>query len=483
MGLLDDLKNTFGIKPVNIGELNRRTTYERKKPPVPVTHRDPLEGIEIIDKYRTVKTLLDEGSPIVLVSGRAGTGKSTLIHYLRNVFKKNLVVVAPTGIAALNVKGATIHSFFRFPPRIVTDEDIRVVRDRSLYTKLDLLVVDEVSMVRADLIDAMDTFLRLNGRYSTKPFGGTQVLFVGDLFQLPPVVTRTEESVLFARRYTSPFFFSGKALQNCQLSPVELTKIFRQGDTEFINMLNKIRVAEDLGSVVPRVNAACCDSSKKDNTIITLTCTNAAADQINEVEISNLPGKSRTFIGEVSGRFAVEDTKLPSPLNLKLKPRAQVMFTKNDEQKRWVNGTLGRITALKKASIQIELITDHPGAIYDVQRVEWESYKYEYDYLEDKIKPVVTGRYIQYPLMLAWAITIHKSQGKTLEKVRIDLGKGAFAAGQVYVALSRCRSLANISLVRPIQTSEIKCDQRIKRFYFALLELRKKDFNRKIEIK
>jgi hypothetical protein len=470
MGLLDTLKDILGISPVNIGDLNNRATHKRSQLPVAVATHASLEDIEITDEYRVVETLINKGIPVVFVSGRAGTGKSTLINYLYHGLNKNIVVVAPTGIAALNVMGATIHSFFRFPPRIIADEDIKTVRDRKLYSKLDVLIVDEISMVRADLVDAMDKFLRLNGRHSDRPFGGTQLVLVGDLFQLPPVVTREEESVLFARRYTSPFFFSSKALQGCQLVPVEMTKVYRQNDSNFTDMLNHIRVAENLESVIPLINTKCYDRSKPKSSILTLTCTNAKADQANTQELNKLPEESRTFTGEVSGKFAVKDAKLPSPLNLRLKPRAQVMFTKNDSQKRWVNGTIGKITAIKKASLQVELITDHPGAIHEVQRVKWESYKYEYDYTEDKIKAVITGQYIQYPLMLAWAVTIHKSQGKTLEQVCVDLGNGAFASGQVYVAISRCRSLADLSLVRPIDMREVKCDERIKRFYLALTE-------------
>ncbi len=470
MGLLNALKEILGIAPVNIGELNRQATHARPSPPPVPPRVDPLEGIEITEEYRTVAKLIDARFPIVFVSGKAGTGKTTLIHYLRHT-NKNVVVVAPTGVAALNVMGTTIHSYFRFPPRIVTDEDIKEVKDRRLYTKLDLLVVDEISMVRADLVDAMDKFLRVNGKHQDRPFGGTQLLLVGDLFQLPPVVTRSEESVLFARKYSSPFFFSAKSLENCQLAPVELGKIFRQRDPVFTDMLNKVRVAEELDTVIPKINTTCSAPGTDSQHIITLTCTNVAADQVNARELARLPGEPRVFVGEVSGRFAVEDEKLPAPLNLELKLGAQVMFTKNAEQKRWVNGTLGRVIAFKESSIQVELITDHPGALHEVQRVKWESFKYVYDYANDKIKPVTTGQYIQYPLMLAWAVTIHKSQGKTLERVRVDLGDGAFASGQVYVALSRCRSLSDISLARPIDQQEVKCDQRIKRFYLALAGL------------
>jgi len=471
MGLLDALKDIFGIKTVNIGDLNRQATHPRPGPPLVEPRIDPLEDIEVTEEYRIVLRLLEGGSPIVFVSGKAGTGKSTLIHYLRHTFKKNVVVVAPTGVAALNVGGATIHSYFHFPPHIVTDNDIKEVIDRRLYTKLDLLIVDEISMVRADLVDAIDKFLRINGPYRDRPFGGIHLLFIGDLFQLPPVVTRAEESILSALNYSSPFFFSAKSLDNCQLASVELSKIFRQQDPVFTDMLNKIRVAEQLNTVIPAINSQCFTPGIDSKQILTLTCTKTAADQINLTELGKLTGEPKVFKGEVSVQFAIEDEKLPSPLNLKLKLGAQVMFTKNDEQKRWVNGTIGRVIAFREASIQVELITDHSGELHDVQRVKWESYKYEYDYTDDKIKPVVTGTYVQYPLMLAWAVTIHKGQGKTLERVRIDLGDGAFAPGQVYVALSRCRALADISLARPIDEHEVKCDQRIKRFFLALADL------------
>lgn len=468
MGLLDSLKNILGIAPVSIGELNRRATHAPARD-IPVSPRpDPLEGIEVTEEYRLVSEVLESGFPIVFVSGKAGTGKSTLIHYLRHATKKNVAVVAPTGVAALNVKGATIHSFFRFPPRILQDEDIQKVRDRRLYQKLDLLIVDEISMVRADLVDGMDRFLRINGRDEEAPFGGTQLLLVGDLFQLPPVVTRAEESILFSRNYESPYFFSAKALEHCQMTPIELGKVFRQRDQSFADLLNRIRVAEELTPTLSTINSACAAAGDAADQTITLTCTNAAADRENQQRLNRIPDEGRTYSGEVKGKMNIEEERLPAPFNLALKPGAQVMFTKNDTQKRWVNGTIGRIHALMENSIQVELITDHPGTRHEVSREKWESYRYKYDYVEDRIQMEVVGEYIQFPLMLAWAVTIHKSQGKTLEKVRVDLGVGAFAPGQVYVALSRCRSLPDIRLVRPIKASEVKCDPRIKRFYLAM---------------
>lgn len=463
MSLYEDFKKIIPSKRFSIGELNRYASAKRPimKDPAPVT--DPLADITITEEYIQVKKLLEAGSQIVYVSGKAGTGKSTLIKYLRHTYKNNVVVVAPTGVAALNVNGVTLHSYFQLPPRLTSEHDIKEIKDRKLYSKIDLLIVDEVSMVRVDVIDAMDMFLRKNGRDKELPFGGTQMLLVGDLFQLPPVVAKEEEKLLDGRGYSSPYFFSAKALQQCEMSSVELTEIFRQRDPEFTSMLNSIRTAENLKEVIPKLNAGC-TSAEDDTSIITLSCTNKVADEINSTAQGKLTGVSKTYSGEITGKFVVEEERLPSPLNLTLKVGAQVMFTKNDEQRRWVNGSLGRVVELLDKSIRVEMVSDTTGIIYDVSPVEWESYKYEYDDKKDKIAPKVAGRYVQFPLMLAWAVTIHKSQGKTLEKVRVDLGTGAFAAGQVYVALSRCRSMGDIRLTRPIKISEVKCDQIISRF-------------------
>ncbi len=468
MSLLDSLKSMLGIQPVSIGELNRRAVHEplpKQLQPPPV---DPLDGIEITEEYRVVAKLLDAGAPIVFVSGKAGSGKSTLIHYIRHITTKNTVVVAPTGIAALNAKGVTIHSYFRLPPRVIVPEDIEEVRDRHLYSKLDLLIVDEVSMVRADVMDGMDRFLRMNGKSKSEPFGGTQLLLVGDLFQLPPVVTQAEEAALLSSHYDSPYFFSAKALQQSQMLPVELGKIFRQRDPSFTDLLNCIRVAEDLGTVIPTINAACSNPGDAAEQILTLTCTNADADRENHQKLASLPGDSRTFLGEITGKFQVEKERLPSPVNLELKPGAQVMFTKNDSGKRWVNGSIGRVKAFLERTIQVEMISQPQGVVHEVERAKWESFRYRFDRAQERIVPEVIGTYTQFPLMLAWAVTIHKSQGKTLERVRVDLGKGAFSSGQVYVALSRCRSLEDIRLTRPIQAKDVKCDPIIKRFFMAI---------------
>jgi hypothetical protein len=248
---------------------------------------------------------------------------------------------------------------------------------------------------------------------------------------------------------------------------VELTRIFRQSDTAFTDMLNHIRVAERLDEVVPRLNALCYGKEVDGASRVTLTCTNSVADDINAANLARLSGPPRTFSGQIEGRIAVEEEKLPSPLQLVLKKDAQVMFTRNDEQRRWVNGSLGIVKDFSDRGVQVELIA-HRGTRYEVSQVEWETYRYEYEEQTGKIVPAVIGTYRQIPLMLAWAVTIHKSQGKTLDRVEVDLGRGAFAPGQVYVALSRCRSLSGITLKRPIRPDEVKCDPRIKRFYREL---------------
>lgn len=468
---MDAVKKLLGVDPVDIGELNRRATREPLREIPAQAIKNPLEGVHISDEYRTVESLLNAGCPAVFVTGNAGTGKSTLIQYLRTVLKKKMVVVAPTGVAALNVGGVTIHAFFQLPPKIHEDEDIKLVYDRKLYQKLELLIIDEVSMVRCDLMDSIDKFLRKN-RNSDMPFGGVQLLLIGDLFQLPPVVPRQDMAMLRARSYSSPYFFSSFSLQKSSIVPVELASVYRQDDNLFVSLLNNLRIEENIETTTDYINAQC--YRKEDaSPDITLTCTNNRADQINMKELHQLSGKEYSFKGEIKGRFSLEEDKLPSPIDLKLKVGAHVMFTKNDENRRWVNGTLGIVRHIDQKSISVELVTDHKGQTYDVQRVSWETYKYAYDSAKDQIVAEKVGAYTQYPLMLAWAVTIHKSQGKTLENVIVDLGNGAFATGQVYVALSRCRSLDGITLQRPIRKTDIKCDPLIKRFYLAMNEMKK----------
>lgn len=466
MSFLDAIKSVLGFTPQTTGNLNRQATHQ-----VPVIQRapqtfDPLADIEVTQEYRQAKKLIEAGVPLMFVTGKAGTGKSTFIHYLRHSISKRIVVLAPTGVAALNVQGATIHSFFRFPPRVLSKEDIHKVEDRKLYANLDVLILDEVSMIRADVLDAIDAFLRLNGKQAEQPFGGTQVVMVGDLLQLPPVVASKEEATLFSRRYTSPFFFSAKSLEDQIMAPLELDRVFRQQDPAFVAILNRVRLGDSSPDILAGINARF-NAPPPRETPIVLTPTNARADSINIAEMKALSGDVREYEGIITGKLNLEEDKLPSPLHLRLKQNARVMFTKNDKERRWINGSLGIVIETKPDSITVRL-EDMGRGVVTVERVSWETYKYVYDEVNDKIIPRVVASYTQFPLMPAWAITIHKSQGKTLPAIRVDLGNGAFAPGQTYVALSRVRRLDDVWLARAIKSDDVFCDQRIKTFYANL---------------
>lgn len=436
-----------------------------------------LPVIKISKEFKDCWNVIKSGNPIIFITGKAGTGKSTFLQYALLRLKrlnKNVVVVAPTGVAALNVKGQTIHKFFGFPPKTIDLDSIRKLSSRELYEKLDVLIIDEVSMVRADLFDAIERFLRLNGPDPDLPFGGVQIILVGDLFQLSPIVNRSADARLFGSKYKSEFFFDAHCMSSCDLIPLELTKAYRHEDQHFVNILDRIRYAENHRSSVAEVNRTCFLRSRKDlKQAITLTCTNKVADDINYTYLENITKKEYVFEGSVDGRFNIKDDRLPSPYTLRLKLGAQVMFTKNDSKKRWVNGTIGIVKKLSDKLIYVEIEDNNCKFIYSVQRTVWESYEHKYDYEHRKVISEVIGKYVQFPLMLAWAVTIHKSQGKTLSNVLIDLGSGAFTHGQVYVALSRCRSLFGISLVNPIKMSDIKCHERVKQFYNNFLQIGK----------
>jgi ATP-dependent DNA helicase PIF1 len=432
-------------------------------------------AIEITADYQLVINAIERHDPYIFVSGKAGTGKTTLIGYLREHISGNVVVVAPTGVAALQVKGVTIHSFFRLPPRLIfPEEDIKPLRDKRLYKDIRLLIIDEISMVRADVVDAMDLFLRENGPQKGKPFGGIQVMFVGDLFQLPPVVSRTDMEVLAQRGYEGAYFFCAMALHRKDVTMVELSRIFRQKDEHFAGLLNRIRINQDIDEALDTLNAQCYEKAKDlevDEQTITLTTTNARADQINGAGLRALETDIKIYAGKTTGKFNVDERNLPSSANLALKVGAKVMFTATDSgfPKRWVNGTIGIVRELLPDKVKV-LVKNGPYTnTVEVTGHQWESYRYDHDMMSGRISPSIIGTYVQIPLMLAWAVTIHKSQGKTLDKVKVDLSSGAFASGQVYVALSRCTSIEGISLERPITPRDVSCDPEIKRFYLNCL--------------
>jgi ATP-dependent DNA helicase PIF1 len=416
---------------------------------------------ELTREFSTAFDLLERTRNHYYVTGNAGTGKSTLLHYFKEKTQKKTVVLAPTGIAAVNIGGATIHSFFRFPTRLITLDDVKKIRGKSdLFAALETLIIDEVSMVRADMMDAIDVSLRLNRNRPYEPFGGVQLVLIGDLFQLPPVVGQ-DLGAYFEDNYSTPYFFSARVFSEIRLQKIELQHVFRQNDSLFIQFLNKVRNNEIESSDLKMINQRYQPSLKFNahDLAITLTSTNALASAINLQRLSSLPAQEYDFDASIEGDF--DDKSHPTDKRLKLRKGAQVMMVKNDPNKRWVNGTLGVIQHISGDSIKVSF----GGVVHTIEQTVWEKSIYEYDRTYRSIESVVIGSFRQYPIKLAWAITIHKSQGKTFDKVIIDLGYGAFAHGQAYVALSRCRSYEGIYLKAPLRHSDIILDQRIRDFH------------------
>ncbi|MCX5679590.1 MAG: AAA family ATPase [Candidatus Omnitrophica bacterium] len=425
-----------------------------------VAVKDALPAnLEINSEFNAAFGLMENTKDCIFITGKAGTGKSTLLKYFKAKTKKKIVILAPTGVAAINVGGQTIHSFFKFPPKIIQKDAIRRLHNQNLVEQLDVVVIDEVSMVRADLMDGIDHALRINRGEMKKPFGGVQMIFFGDLFQLCPVVDK-EAKELLAERYPTPYFFSAKAFGDADIKYIELSKIYRQKDGKFVSLLNRLRnkehTEEDLKMLNGRVRKHSVDTAK-DATVI-LTTTNSLAGEINQDRLAKLSGKEFIYEATITGKF--DETACSTAVSLKLKIGAQVILIKNDPGKQWVNGTLGRVAALTDDSIKVDI----DGAICEVPMVKWQKIEYSYNEDEDKIEDETVGTFEQYPIKLAWAITIHKSQGQTFNKVVLDLGRGAFTHGQVYVALSRCTRLEGIQLKRPVVHSDIIFDRRIYEF-------------------
>lgn len=529
--------------------------------------KDFYKNLKLSEESKDVIDTLENSNENLFITGRAGTGKSTLLGYFRNTTKKNVVVVAPTGVAALNVRGQTIHGFFKFKIG-VTIQDVKKITteiDQKMYKKIDMLIIDEISMVRADLFDCIDRFLRLNGKNPNLPFGGVQVVVIGDLFQLPPVVG-PGEGYIFETKYESPYFFDAPAYKHGSFQVIELTHVYRQQDPVFVDILDKIRTGEadmqhveyvnrmclevygkknnasdteeievsvldslyvndeglpiddedqgakknsephqnihsgksDAGSRhqadenpekkkliqdlkkqfessgikgltfgIPKTDDVSTDLSNKDSDALDggkkltvhLVTTNALADKINTEKLEELKTPSKTYKGVLVGRF--EQKNAPAPEQLTLKIGAQVMTLKNDPSGKWVNGDIGIIEKLLDSSVRVRF---EDGRVEEVIGDTWEMVRYEYDELHDQLDSEVVGKYTQIPIKLAWAVTIHKSQGKTFDTAVIDFGKGTFAHGQAYVALSRVRSLQGITLKNPLRAQDVRIDERIRDF-------------------
>ena len=421
------------------------------------------EPLELNPDFEYALNLIEKSQESMFITGRAGTGKSTLLQLFKNTTRKKTVVVAPTGIAALNVGGQTIHSFFGFPPKPIERSEIRKRRNRGLYRKMDVLIIDEISMVRADMMDNIDYFLRLN-RENPKPFGGVQLILFGDLFQLPPVVSTDVERQLFQTYYDSPYFFSAKVFDEFVMEKMELRKVYRQEARHFIRLLDAVRSNQMDYDDLDDLNERHEPDFLTEGFYITLSARNATVDSINREALGKIGAEAFEFIANVTGDF--HPRLFPAEAVLKLKLGSQVMFVKNDPKKQFVNGTIGKVTHIDMNTIEVLIDEGEKSKTIEVEKMEWEILKYKDD-LQDKknIRTDVVGTFKQYPLRLAWAITIHKSQGKTFDKVIIDLGRGAFAHGQTYVALSRCRTLQGIILKQKIRPNDIMVDDRIVSYY------------------
>lgn len=464
------------------------------------TNEVPLVDFSANSEAQEALRIMSETADNLFLTGEAGTGKSTLLQYFRHTTEKNVVVLAPTGVAALNVEGQTVHSFCGFGPDI-TKSRVKKLAPFSakfkLLQKLQTIIIDEISMVRADLLDCVDKFLRLNGPAAEEPFGGIQMIFIGDLHQLPPVEKGFDGSSALLKEYQSPYFFEARAFKLAKFNYIQLKTAYRQKEPVFLDVLNAVRnnaASQEHLKILNQRSQAEGAKFTFEQFAVYLVPTNARARQINNFFLESITSEPKTYHGQATGKF--EDRELPTDLELQVKIGAQVMMLNNDQRKRWVNGTMGKVVGIKnndkeESVVQARGLPDIEGAKYfpddhldDGQSMSsdsiiieletgekvyvgphtWEMYAFVLDNHTQKVDSRTTGTFTQYPFKLAWAVTIHKAQGKTFDKVYVDLTTGTFAHGQLYVALSRCRTLEGLHLKRPIVQADIILDHRIVEF-------------------
>ena len=393
--------------------------------------------------------------PNLFITGRAGTGKTTLMRAFMERAGPRAAVLAPTGVAAMQAGGQTLHSFFQLPPRLIEPADIRSLRNKRLVQALETLVIDEISMVRADLMWAIDASLRRN-RERNEPFGGVQMVLVGDLAQLPPVI-RQDEAAYLEMGYGGPFFFHPPAFREAGFGLVELEEVHRQSDPDFIDVLNAVRDGELREDQAETLNARVTGRSGLEASAshVVLTATNELANNINRQRLEGLPTQPHVFEAKLEGQF--DPRAMPTDDPLILKRGARVMLTRNDPQGRWVNGSLGEVMGFDDKAVRVRIGDNE----YAVEAQKWERQAYAFDANTQSLVKDTKGAFTQYPLRLAWATTIHKAQGLTLDKVYIDVSRRLFAHGQAYVALSRATTLEGLELSRVLRPDDIITDPRI----------------------
>lgn len=471
-----DLKGTkaywlLNDKRFEISELEQSETTENNQSKISINHSDTTKNnapnIDLNKQFKNVLDLLETTENNFFITGKAGTGKSTLLEYFCDNTEKSPVVVAPTGVAALNVKGETIHKFFGFDikvsPQRVLEGVYKPWQEPEKYKPLKTLIIDEVSMVRADLFDSIDVFLRKYGNDETKPFGGVQIILFGDLYQLPPVVSSSEQEY-FSTYYSTPYFFSAKVFQDMPLDTIELETIFRQNEQHFIDLLGAVRDGSVTEHHIEKINTLYSPDNQNNEFDLILTTKNKKADNINKKNLDKLSGKLYSNKAEIKGNIRHND--YPTEEILEYRINTQIMLLNNDSRKRWVNGDIGYIKSVKMDNenqeyLQVslkkskELVTVYPYT--------WHVYTFSPS--SGTLEAEKDGSFTQYPFRLGWAVTIHKSQGKTVDNVLIDLGDGSFATGQTYVALSRCTSFNGVHLSRPIEKEDVLVDYAINEFF------------------